>query len=72
MPVKKYESESKGFTIEVDTDKCEGLGECVDACPVEVYEVIEGKAVPTKLDECTECCACVDACPKGAIKHSSC
>lgn len=72
MAVKKYESELLGVVIEVDQEKCEGIGACVDACPVEVYELVDGKPVPKDIDNCIECCVCVDSCPKGAIKHSSC
>jgi NAD-dependent dihydropyrimidine dehydrogenase PreA subunit len=72
MAVKSYESASKGFTIEVDQELCEGLKDCIEVCPVDVYYLIEGKAVPTRIDACIECCQCVDSCPKGAIKHSSC
>lgn len=72
MAVKTYESKEKGFTIDVDQELCEGLRDCVDICPEDVYDLIEGKAVPTRIDACIECCQCVDACPKGAIKHSSC
>ncbi len=62
----------KGITIVVDNDKCEGVGECVKICPASVYEIQEGKAVPTQIDECIECCNCVDSCPKNAITHNSC
>jgi len=70
--VKTYKSEVVGVTIEVDQDKCEGIGACVDACPSELYDLVDGKAVPARIDECIECCACVDSCPVEAIKHSSC
>ena len=69
--VKKYES-TTGITIDVDNDLCIGAGECVKSCPVEVYELVDGKATAPKVDDCIECCACVEACPVKAIKHSSC
>ena len=34
-----------GYSVLVDVDKCSGDGECVDVCPVEVYELQGGKAV---------------------------
>ena len=68
----EWKSEQVGVTITVDYDLCTGVGECVDNCPVEVYELIDEKAVATKIDECTECCTCVVSCPNEAIKHSTC
>ncbi len=68
----EWSSEEAGVTITIDYNLCTGAGDCVENCPVEVYELVDGKAVPTKIDECTECCACVASCPNDAIKHSSC
>lgn len=70
MAVKKYESDD--ITIEIDLDKCVGSAECVDVCPVEVFELVDGKATAPNVEECTECCLCVDSCPAGAITHGSC
>lgn len=68
----KKEFEEGDMKITVDYDKCTGAGECVTACPVEIFEVVDGKAVCKDVGECIECCACVSACPKEAIEHSSC
>jgi NAD-dependent dihydropyrimidine dehydrogenase PreA subunit len=68
----KKEFTGGNVTIKVDHDKCEGAGECVTACPVEIFEVVDGKAVCKNVEECIECCACVNACPVEAIEHSSC
>ena len=51
-----------GYTITIDTDKCTGDGECVDVCPVEVYELQDGKAVAVNEDECLGCESCVEVC----------
>ena len=32
-----------GWTVTVDTDKCVGDGECVDVCPVSVYEMQDSR-----------------------------
>ena len=40
-----------GYNVNVDTDKCVGCGECVDVCPVEVYEIKDGKS-----ESCVEVC----------------
>ncbi|KCZ70988.1 NADH:ubiquinone oxidoreductase chain I-like protein [Candidatus Methanoperedens nitroreducens] len=69
MAVKKYEAV---VTIEIDEDKCIGAGECVNVCPTNVFDLVEGKSHATRVEDCIECCACVDACPTKAIKHSTC
>ena len=56
-----------GYKITVDTAKCVGDGECVDVCPVEVYELRDGKAVPVNMAECLGCESCVEVCEKDAI-----
>lgn len=70
--VKVWKSESLGITIEIDYDKCTGVGECVRVCPVGVYEIVNGKSTAPNIDQCIQCCACVAACPNNAIRHSSC
>jgi len=50
----------------VDLEKCEGCGDCVEACPTEAIEIVDDKA-KIKEDECADCAVCVDECPKEAI-----
>ena len=64
--------EEGDIRITIDYDKCTGVGDCVTACPVEIFEVVDGKAIAKNVDECIECCACVNVCPNDAIEHSSC
>jgi NAD-dependent dihydropyrimidine dehydrogenase PreA subunit len=54
--------------IKIDLDKCNGCGTCVDVCPVEVFEINEGKSVVVNLDECLVCMACEVQCPDAAIE----
>ena len=54
--------------IEIDLEKCDGDGTCVDVCPVEVFEIKDGKAVAVRPDECLVCMACEVQCPNNAIK----
>lgn len=56
-----------GFTVTVDEDKCEGCEECVDVCPVEVFEMVDDKSSPVNADECLGCESCVEVCEPGAI-----
>jgi len=55
------------FSVVVDADKCEGCEECVDVCPVEVFEMENDKSVPVNADECLGCESCVEVCEPGAI-----
>ena len=56
-----------GFDVKVDKDKCEGCEECVDVCPVEVFEMIDDKSSPVNADECLGCESCVEVCEPNAI-----
>jgi len=68
----KKEFEDGDIKIVVDYEKCTGAAECVTVCPVDIFEVENGKAVCKDVGDCIECCACVTACPQEAIEHSSC
>jgi uncharacterized Fe-S center protein len=54
--------------IQIDTSKCTGCGKCKDACPLDIPEIIEGKARNTSK-ECMRCPMCIDACPMDAISY---
>ncbi len=56
----------------VDTNICEGIGACAEACPLDVIDIEEDengdlKSVIARPDDCVECGTCVDACPAEAI-----
>ncbi len=55
------------FEVVVDQDKCVGDEECVGACPAQVFEMEDGKAVAVEPDECLGCETCVEVCPEDAI-----
>ncbi len=55
------------YQITVDKEKCTGCGECVDVCPADVLELVDGKSEPTNQDECLGCESCVETCPEEAI-----
>jgi len=54
----------------VDVEKCVGCGECVDICPVNVYELQDDKSVPVNAEECLGCESCIEVCEAGAITVS--
>ena len=56
-----------GYEVIVDVDKCEGCEECVEVCPVDVYEMQDGKSVVINGEECLGCESCVEVCDQEAI-----
>ena len=69
MTLKKWEGED--HWVEIDLDLCVGAGECVQVCPTEVYEVVDGKVVAENIGECIDCMACDGVCPTSAIVRYS-
>jgi NAD-dependent dihydropyrimidine dehydrogenase PreA subunit len=65
--LKKHAEDAMGWTVTVDHDKCTACGECVDVCPVEVYEIQDGKSVPVHEEECLGCESCAEVCESNAI-----
>ncbi len=56
------------YKIDVNTEECIGCGECVDICPVDVYELQDQKSVAVNEEECVGCESCVEVCDEDAIK----
>ena len=67
--IKKREGED--HWVEIDLDLCVGVAECVEVCPAEVYELVDGKVIAENIGECTDCMACLDVCPTNAILNHS-
>jgi NAD-dependent dihydropyrimidine dehydrogenase PreA subunit len=64
----EYEEDKQmGYDVVVDNDKCEGCEECVEVCPVDVFEMEDGKSVPVNAEECLGCESCVEVCDEEAI-----
>ena len=49
--------------IEVDEDRCTDCGECVKACPRDVFAIEKGKLRVVDVNLCTICGECEKACP---------
>ncbi len=49
------------------SEKCDGCGECVDACPRNVLEVRDGRVEVKDLLRCSMCMSCVNVCEENAI-----
>ena len=67
--IKKWEEEE--HWVEIDLDLCVGAAECVEVCPVEVYDIENGKVIAENIAECIDCMACQDVCPTNAILNHS-
>ena len=63
------ESQNLHPEIMARQQKCEGCGECVEACSRDAIDVVDGVA---RIDRalCDLCMDCVEACPTGALELS--
>lgn len=59
-----------GWSVIVDSDRCTACGECIDVCPVEVFEMMDEKSIPANEEECIGCESCVEVCEFNAITVS--
>ncbi len=58
------------YLVSVNTEKCEGCEECVNNCPVSVFDIVDGKATPAHAGDCEGCETCVSVCSSGAVTLS--
>ena len=58
---------TSAYKITFDSDKCVGCGQCVDICPVSVWEMHDGKSDPVNAEECLGCESCTGVCEHDAI-----
>ena len=55
------------MVVKVNEDECTGCESCVDSCPVEAIEMVDG--IAKIKDTCNSCNACIEACPEEAIEE---
>ena len=53
--------------VYVESNKCVGCGDCVDVCPVNAIEIIDGKSV-IDAEKCIGCELCIRSCTYNAIR----
>ncbi len=51
----------------IDKEKCKLCGECVDVCPVNVFEIDEEETRVANPADCLGCESCISVCPEEAI-----
>jgi NAD-dependent dihydropyrimidine dehydrogenase PreA subunit len=54
--------------IDIDSNKCNGCGNCVEVCPQGAITIDDDVAVVNQ-GLCVQCGACVEVCPVGAIRQ---
>ncbi|MBW2038446.1 MAG: 4Fe-4S dicluster domain-containing protein [Deltaproteobacteria bacterium] len=63
----RQEKEYEVFLIKVDAKRCNGCGQCIECCPVDVFEARDGKPIPVSPQNCLGCDTCRAICEKEAI-----
>ena len=53
--------------VNIDNEKCNGCGECIEACAEGAIELVDGKARLVAEHYCDGLAACLGECPQGAI-----
>ena len=54
-------------TLKLDSRKCTGCSICIQVCPRNVFDIMDGKAAIVNRDSCIECGACAGNCAFDAL-----
>ena len=55
--------------IFVESNSCVGCGDCIDVCPVDAIQLIDGRAV-INAELCIDCEICIKSCTYDAIRKN--
>jgi len=58
---------TQGQKANIDESLCTGCGICIDVCPHQALEMIDGHAKLARPEVCDGAGGCADACPMQAI-----
>jgi NAD-dependent dihydropyrimidine dehydrogenase PreA subunit len=58
--------------IQIDYEKCNSMNclECLDLCPMQVFDIKEGNIIVANHDACCGCLACQEVCSYNALSLS--
>ncbi|MCI5223248.1 MAG: 4Fe-4S dicluster domain-containing protein [Candidatus Electrothrix sp. AR4] len=54
--------------VKIDQEKCTNCLECIEVCPEEVFELLNGGPSHVHTENCVECDLCINICPEDAIR----
>jgi len=60
------------YIVNIDLEKCEACGDCIDSCPIGGFDLVEENGKKYAVfnsgpDDCIGCMACEAFCEQGAI-----
>lgn len=53
--------------VKIDLERCDGCGDCVGGCPMDIFQMASSKVQAVNEDDCITCRLCETVCPKLAI-----
>jgi NAD-dependent dihydropyrimidine dehydrogenase PreA subunit len=60
-------SERESYFPIINSERCDGCGDCVRACPTGALQMVASVAVLVAPDRCRYCANCEELCPQRAI-----